>query len=78
MLVSSLRPLTMSEIYQTVNSAFTHKFVIWEEFVRRMDTISNLVLERQDGHFVLFHPAFREWLCERRRGQSEKFLCDPR
>lgn len=76
--LASLSPLTLTEIYQSVNSAFTENFLSWEEFVRRIETISQLLLERRDGKFVLFHPAFREWLSRREEGHSTKFLADTR
>lgn len=76
--LASLSPLTLAEIYQSVNSAYTDNFLSWEEFVNRIDMVSQLLLERRDGKFVFFHPAFREWLSKRDGGQSTKFLADPK
>ena len=76
--LASLSPMTLTEIYQSVNSAHTHNFLSWEEFVQRLETINSLLLERRDGRFVFFHAAFREWLSRRDEGQSNKFMADSR
>ena len=76
--MGTLSPLTLTEMYQSVNSAYTHNFLAWEEFIQRLETISQFLLERRDGRFVFFHPAFRDWLFRRDEGQSTKFMADAR
>jgi hypothetical protein len=76
--LATLYPLTVEEIYETVNSAFVHKFISWEEFSARMETLSAFLVRKQDSTYMFHHPAFREWLIRRDDRQSAKFLCDLR
>lgn len=76
--LASLYPLTMEEIYETVNSAYVYKYVAWEDFTQRMDSLASFLIRRKDGTFMFHHPAFREWLIRREERDSSKFLCDLR
>lgn len=76
--LATLYPLTTSEIYHCVNSAFVHTFVDYDDVVQRLKTLEELLIERHDGTHMFFHPAFREWLLKREDGHSTKFMCDLR
>ena len=76
--LASLYPLTLTEIGEAVNSGYTHKLVPWDEFLRRMELMSGLLVCRRDGAYMFFHPAFRDWLVRRDESDSTKFLCDLR
>ncbi|CAH1775583.1 unnamed protein product [Owenia fusiformis] len=76
--LASLYPLTLTEIYETMNSGYMERYVSWEEFIQRMDTVSSFLVRRRDSTFMFFHPAFREWLIRRDENESTQFLCDLR
>ncbi|XP_071101400.1 protein TANC1-like isoform X2 [Haliotis cracherodii] len=76
--LASLYPLTMEEIYLTVNSGYIQRFVAWPEFQSRMEVLSGFLHRRSDSRLMFFHPAFREWLIRRDDTDSPKFLCDLR
>ena len=76
--LASLYPLTQREIFEAINSGYLHDYIHWEEFLRRMEVLSEFLVQRNDGTFMFFHPAFREWLIRRDEGDNTKFLCDLR
>ena len=76
--LATLYPLVGREIYEAVNSAFIKTYVSYGEFEQRLNTLKEFLVLRGDGTYMLFHPAFREWLLRREEGQSNKFICDLR
>ncbi|KAK7578136.1 hypothetical protein V9T40_010341 [Parthenolecanium corni] len=76
--LAALYPLTLNEIYYSVNSLNVHTFVPWEEFLQRFRTLSEFLVKRMDNTYMFFHPSFREWLIRRDETESIKFLCDLR
>ncbi|KAJ8307276.1 hypothetical protein KUTeg_015360 [Tegillarca granosa] len=76
--LATLYPLTVQEIYQTVNSGFMDRFITWEDFCQRLSVLSGFLFRRNDNTYMFFHPAFREWLIRRDDSDNPKFLCDLR
>ena len=76
--LAALYPLTLEDIFLTVNSGFTQKYISWEDFLQRVSVLSGFLHRRHDNTFMFFHPAFREWLIRRDETDSPKFLCDLR
>ncbi|KAK2585872.1 hypothetical protein KPH14_010464 [Odynerus spinipes] len=76
--LAALYPLTLPEIYYSVNSLSTNHFVSWEDFMQRFKMLSGFLVKRLDDTYMFFHPSFREWLMRRDEGESTKFLCDLR
>lgn len=76
--LAALYPMTMEDIFTTVNAGFTQRFVSWEEFCQRMTILSGFLYRRHDNTYMFFHPAFRDWLIRRDDADSPKFLCDLR
>ncbi|XP_071942974.1 protein TANC2-like isoform X2 [Antedon mediterranea] len=76
--LAALYPLTDLQIYDIVNSGYITKFLPWDEFQRRMISISSFMMKRRDNTWMLFHPSFREWLNHRDDGESPKFQCEHR
>ncbi|GBP01139.1 Protein TANC2 [Eumeta japonica] len=76
--LSALYPLTLVEIYYSVNSLLVDTFLPWEEFCVRFETLSDFLVKRIDNTYMFFHPSFREWLIRREDNESPKFLCDLR
>ncbi|XP_014240920.1 protein TANC2 isoform X2 [Cimex lectularius] len=76
--LAALYPLTLLEIYYSVNSLNTVDFLSWDEFLQRFKCLSGLLIKRMDNTYMFFHPSFREWLIRRDEGESIKFLCDLR
>lgn len=76
--LATLYPMTLLEIYHSVNAGLTQRVLLWKDFVSRMDVLTGFLTKRQDGSFMFFHPSFREWLLRREENESIKYLCDPR
>ncbi|XP_076174802.1 zinc-RING finger and ankyrin repeat domain-containing protein rolling pebbles isoform X3 [Ptiloglossa arizonensis] len=76
--LAALYPLTLPEIFYSVNSLNTDRFVSWEDFLQRFKMLSGFLVKRLDNTYMFFHPSFREWLMRRDEGESTKFLCDLR
>ncbi|XP_043290037.1 protein TANC2 isoform X2 [Venturia canescens] len=76
--LAALYPLTLTEMYYSVNSLYTDQFVSWEDFLQRFKMLSGFIVKRLDDTYMFFHPSFREWLMRRDEGESTKFLCDLR
>ncbi|XP_013166187.1 PREDICTED: protein TANC2 isoform X2 [Papilio xuthus] len=76
--LAALYPLTLVEIYYSVNSLLVDTFLPWDEFCHRFDTLTDFLVKRIDNTYMFFHPSFREWLIRREDNESAKFLCDLR
>ena len=76
--LASLYPLTMTEIYEALNSGYLQRYVQWEEFEQRMEVMDGFLCKKRDSSYMYFHPAFREWLIRREERDSTRFLCDLR
>ncbi|XP_067012508.1 protein TANC2 isoform X2 [Anabrus simplex] len=76
--LAALYPLTLLEIYYSVNALHVDKFLPWDEFLQRFKMLSGFLVKRLDNTYMFFHPSFREWLIRRDEGESNKFLCDLR
>ncbi|XP_026676237.1 protein TANC1 [Diaphorina citri] len=76
--LAALYPLTLLEIYYSVNALYTDTFLSWDEFQQRFKLLSGFLVKRMDNTYMFFHPSFREWLIRRDEGESNKFLCDLR
>lgn len=76
--LASLNPLTLPEIYHSVNAGLLYKFLSWDEFLSRFKVLNSFLVKRLDDTFMLFHPALREWLARRAEGEPAKFVCDVR
>ena len=77
--LASLYPLTLTELFSAVNSAYVGNYVDWKEFLRRIATASGFLLLQRDGSYTFFHPAFREWLFRREeKDLYPRFPCDLR
>ncbi|KAK0168005.1 hypothetical protein PV327_001848 [Microctonus hyperodae] len=74
--LAALYPLTLPEIFYSVNSLYTDQFVSWEDFLQRFQMLSGFLVKRLDDTYMFFHPSFREWLIRRDEGESTKFLSD--
>ncbi|XP_050678771.1 protein TANC2 isoform X2 [Leptidea sinapis] len=76
--LAALYPLTLVEIYYSVNSLLVDTFLPWEEFCHRFESLTDFLVKRIDNTYMFFHPSFREWLIRREDNESPKFLCDLR
>lgn len=76
--LSAVSPLTLTEIFYSVNSLHTENLITWNEFIARFKHLAGCLIKRIDNTFMFFHPTFREWLQRREPGESSKFLCDLR
>ncbi|XP_031779288.1 protein TANC2 isoform X2 [Nasonia vitripennis] len=76
--LAALYPLTLPEIFYSVNSLNNNFVVSWEDFLQRFKMLSGFLVKRLDNTYMFFHPSFREWLMRRDEGESTKFLCDLR
>lgn len=77
--LASLNPMSLLEIYHSVNALLSAEPLTWEEFMQRVKLLKGLLVQRSDDTYMLFHPSFREWLVRRDdAGDNTKFLCDPR
>ncbi|XP_026319302.1 protein TANC2 isoform X3 [Hyposmocoma kahamanoa] len=76
--LAALYPLTLVEIYYSVNSLLVDTFLPWDEFCHRFESLTDFLVKRIDNTYMFFHPSFREWLIRRDDNESSKFLCDLR
>ena len=76
--LAALNPLSLPEIYHSVNAGLLYKFLSWDEFLTRFKILNSFLIKRLDDTFMVFHPAMREWLSRRNEGESLKFVCEPR
>lgn len=76
--LAALYPLTLLEIYYSVNSLLVDNFLPYDEFLQRFKQLSGFLVKRLDNTYMFFHPSFREWLIRRDDGENLKFLCDLR
>lgn len=76
--LANLNPMSLLEMYHSVNAVLSSEPLTWEEFMQRVKLLRGLVVQRSDDTYMLFHPSLREWLVRRDDAESAKFLCDPR
>ena len=77
--LSSLYPLTLQEIYDTLRSGYTDTSLTWHDFNNRMSFASaEFMAIKRDGTYVYLHTALREWLQRRDENADKKFQCDLR
>lgn len=77
--LAALHPLTLLEIFHSVNALVTEMPLEWNEFLNRFKMLAGFLVKRIDNTYMFFHPSFREWLITRRDdSESSKFLCDLR
>ncbi|XP_060525151.1 protein TANC2 isoform X2 [Cylas formicarius] len=76
--LAALYPLTLLEIYYSVNALFVNNFLSWKDFLQRFKLLSGFLVKRLDNTYMFFHPSFREWLIRRDENEATKFLCDLR
>ncbi|XP_076032588.1 zinc-RING finger and ankyrin repeat domain-containing protein rolling pebbles isoform X3 [Oratosquilla oratoria] len=76
--LAALNPLTLPEIYHSVNAGLLYKFLPWNEFLSRFKVLNSFLVKRLDESYMIFHPALREWLARRNENEVGKFVCDPR
>ncbi|XP_071569331.1 protein TANC2 isoform X2 [Temnothorax nylanderi] len=76
--LAALYPLTLPEIFYSINSLNIDHFISWDDFLQRFKMLSGFLVKRLDNTYMFFHPSFREWLMRRDEGESTKFLCDYR
>lgn len=76
--LAALYPLTLSEIFYSVNALAATDPIDWQEFLFRFKQLTGFLVKRMDSTYMFFHPSFREWLIRRDEGESLKFLCDLR
>lgn len=78
--LAALNPLTLIEIFHSVNALVTEAPLEWSDFLNRFKMLAGFLVKRIDNTYMFFHPSFREWLIMRRDNDSEcsKFLCDTR
>ncbi|KAG7461991.1 hypothetical protein MATL_G00197130 [Megalops atlanticus] len=72
-ILAACRPLTVKELYHAVwtkNMALT-----MEEFQRKMDILSKLLVDGLGGTRILFHYSFAEWLLDVKHC-TQKYLCN--
>ncbi|XP_044761328.1 protein TANC2 isoform X3 [Coccinella septempunctata] len=76
--LAALYPLTLLEIYYSVNSLSMENFTTWSDFLQSFKLLSGFLIKRLDNTYMFFHPSFREWLIRRDEHENNKFLCDLR
>ncbi|XP_072382965.1 protein TANC2 isoform X2 [Diabrotica undecimpunctata] len=76
--LAALYPLTILEIYYSVNALLVDNFLPWSEFLQRFKLLSGFLVKRLDNTYMFFHSSFREWLIRRDENDAMKFLCDLR
>ena len=77
--LAALNPLTLIEIFHSVNALVTEAPLEWNDFLNRFKMLAGFLVKRIDNTYMFFHPSFREWLIMRRDNENDsKFLCDPR
>ncbi|XP_074025599.1 zinc-RING finger and ankyrin repeat domain-containing protein rolling pebbles isoform X3 [Leptinotarsa decemlineata] len=76
--LAALYPLTLLEIYYSVNSLLVDNFLPWNEFLQRFKLLSGFLVKRLDNTYMFFHPSFREWLIRRDDNEPTKFICELR
>ncbi|KAK9872671.1 hypothetical protein WA026_018805 [Henosepilachna vigintioctopunctata] len=76
--LGALYPLTLLEIYYSINALSVDNFSSWQEFLQSFKLLSGFLIKRLDNTYMFFHPSFREWLIRREEYENSKFLCDLR
>lgn len=71
-ILAARRPLTEMELY---SCAYTRNILLTlEEFKKRMELLSKVLIEGKDGTKILFHHSFAEWLLDVKHC-TQKYLC---
>merc|ERR1712142_128708 len=76
--LASLQPLNLQELFFIFSALYLKSEVGWNEFNQRYQLISELLVMRQDGSVMCFHPTLRDWLLRKKEGELTKFQCDIR
>lgn len=76
--LAALYPMTLLEIFYSVNALLNQNFIPWKEFLQRFKLLSGFLVKRLDNTYMFFHPSFREWLIRRDENEATRFLCDLR
>jgi hypothetical protein len=76
--LASLVPMTILELFNSVNALTTSNSIQWGEFLMRFSALSGFLVRRADETVMFYHPVFREWLFKRHDLDPQKFICDPR
>lgn len=76
--LAALYPLTLVEMFYSVNALLVELPLEWEEFLDRFKTLTGFLIKRMDNTYMFFHPSFREWLIRRDESESTKFIIDLR
>lgn len=76
--LASLHPMTIAEIYQTVTSLYVDMVDSWQEFMMTYKSLAGYLVTRRDDSVMFFHPTLRDWLIRRSETETTKFMCDPR
>ena len=76
--LATLQPLTLAEIYQSVSALCVGAGPSWPQFCDSFRSLEDYLVTRRDESIMFFHPLFREWLIRRGETEPDKFVCDPR
>ena len=76
--LASLQPMSLSEIYHTVSSLYVDVVDTWPEFMDTYKSLAGYLVTRRDDSVMFFHPTLRDWLIRRSETENTKFMCDPR
>ncbi|CAG7629519.1 unnamed protein product [Allacma fusca] len=76
--LAALNPLTLLEIYHSVNCLNSSERMTWESFVGTFQCCAQVLPKRSDGTYMLFHPSFRDWLLQHEETENKRFFCDLR
>ncbi|XP_062874715.1 ankyrin repeat domain-containing protein 50 [Trichomycterus rosablanca] len=72
-ILAACRPLTLKELYHAV---WTKNMTLtMEEFQKKMDILSKLLVDGLGGTKILFHYSFAEWLLDVKHC-TQKYLCN--
>ena len=71
-ILAARRPLTEAELY---TCAYTRNTTLtYDDFKRRLDLLSKVLIDGRDGTKILFHHSFAEWLLDVKHC-TQKYLC---
>lgn len=72
-ILAACRPLTLKELFHAV---WTKNMTLtMEDFQKKMDILSKLLVDGPDGTKILFHYSFAEWLLDVKHC-TQKYLCN--
>uniref|UniRef100_A0A915K6M3 Uncharacterized protein n=1 Tax=Romanomermis culicivorax TaxID=13658 RepID=A0A915K6M3_ROMCU len=75
-MLASLECLNGRRLFEILNSNFVEEFLDEAEFMNRLESIQDFIVQKKDETYTFFHPAFREWLIRRNENQNTKYLAD--